>query len=61
LYMDPEEWSATAPLTDGSWWTPWSAWLAARSGAPAAPPDMGAADAGYPALEAAPGHYVLER
>jgi polyhydroxyalkanoate synthase len=61
LYLDPEEWSATAPLTDGSWWTPWSAWLAARSGPLAAPPDMGAADAGYPALEAAPGHYVLQR
>jgi polyhydroxyalkanoate synthase len=61
LYLDPEEWSVTAPLTDGSWWTPWSAWLAARSGPPAAPPGMGAADAGYPALEPAPGQYVLQR
>lgn len=61
LYMDPDEWIAAAPSADGSWWTPWSAWLAAHSAPSTVPPGMGDAASGYPALEAAPGHYVLQR
>mgnify|MGYP003430297743 CR=1 FL=1 len=37
------------------------AWLAARDGKRVAPPALGAAAAGYPALEDAPGRYVHEK
>jgi len=60
-YQPPDEWLAAAPLSEGSWWTPWAAWLAAREAAMRTPPPLGDADKGYPALEPAPGHYVLER
>jgi polyhydroxyalkanoate synthase len=56
-YLDPEEWLATNPARDGSWWPAWADWLAARSGAPVAP--LGRPDAGYPALADAPGDYVF--
>jgi len=58
-YLDPETWAAETPLRQGSWWPEWAAWLAARSGAPVAPPAMGAPAAGYPPLADAPGNYVL--
>jgi len=48
-------------VQEGSWWLPWAAWLGQESGAPVAPPEMGHPESGYPALEAAPGHYVLKR
>ena len=57
---DPEEWASRAEQKQGSWWTAWGEWLAARSGEPGAPPPMGAADKGYAAIADAPGHYVLE-
>ncbi|MDE8343529.1 MAG: alpha/beta fold hydrolase, partial [Acidocella sp.] len=60
-YRAPEDWQAAAPLTEGSWWTPWVEWLAAHSGPLGVPPDMGNAAAGFPALDAAPGHYILQR
>lgn len=47
--LPPETWVEANPATEGSWWTPWRAWLAARSGAPAAPPAMGNALANRPA------------
>jgi len=53
--LPPETWVEANPATEGSWWTPWQAWLAARSGAPAAPPAMGNA------LADAPGTYVFQR
>ena len=53
-YADPEEWVRIAAVREGSWWPEWSAWLAARSGPPVAPPAMG------PALCDAPGTYVLQ-
>jgi polyhydroxyalkanoate synthase len=59
-YLDPDAWVAQAPRKDGSWWPEWVAWLEKRSGAPAAPPAMGAATKGYAALCDAPGTYVLE-
>jgi polyhydroxyalkanoate synthase subunit PhaC len=55
----PEEWRRTAVRHDGSWWSDWTAWLAARSGERVKPPSMGSAR--HPPLEDAPGHYVLER
>jgi len=55
-YLDPEEWTKLAPRKQGSWWPEWTAWLAARSGAPVAPPPLGASGA---PLGDAPGSYVL--
>jgi polyhydroxyalkanoate synthase len=54
-----EEWRRAAKRHEGSWWTDWSAWLAARSGAKGKPPALGSA--AHPPLEDAPGRYVLER
>ncbi len=55
----PEQWRAAAQASDGSWWTDWFAWLAARSGQKAAPPAMGSGH--HPPLGDAPGSYVLEK
>uniref|UniRef100_UPI003342E04B PHA/PHB synthase family protein n=1 Tax=Castellaniella defragrans TaxID=75697 RepID=UPI003342E04B len=57
-FLPPDDWMASTPLHDGSWWTAWSQWLADRSGPPEAPPTLGSLDA--PALDDAPGRYVLE-
>ena len=53
------QWRAAAKRHDGSWWTDWFAWLAARSGDKAPPPPMGSA--AHPPLGNAPGSYVLEQ
>lgn len=58
-YLDPEKWQAVAPRQEGSWWPAWQRWLQGHSSGPAAPPPLGAADAGYPPLADAPGTYVL--
>ncbi|WP_084150919.1 PHA/PHB synthase family protein [Azohydromonas australica] len=56
-YVTPEDYAATAPTHEGSWWEAWSAWLAEHSGPRVAakpiPADM--------ALEDAPGQYVHQR
>jgi polyhydroxyalkanoate synthase len=52
-YVDPDAWAEFTPHREGSWWPAWAEWLAAHSGAPAAPPAMGEA------LCKAPGAYVL--
>ena len=57
-YVDPDRWRESAPVHKGSWWPAWQAWLAKNSGKPVAPPALGNAEAGYPALEDAPGRYV---
>ena len=60
-FVDPDAWLEEPPRQDGSWWPAWIAWLEAKGAAgPAPPPPMGRAEAGYPALEPAPGLYVLE-
>ncbi len=59
-YVDPETWLARTPRKEGSWWPEWQAWLAARSSAQVAAPGLGAAEAGYPPLQDAPGSYVLQ-
>jgi polyhydroxyalkanoate synthase len=61
LYIPPDDWLEAAPLTEGSWWTAWAAWLAARSAALGPAPEMGHGPAGYQPLEAAPGKYILQR
>jgi polyhydroxyalkanoate synthase len=58
-YIDPESFLAQAPQKQGSWWPEWAAWLAARSGEPVDPPEMGTA--GSIPLADAPGTYVLQQ
>ena len=60
-HLAPEEWLHAAPLAKGSWWPAWQAWLAAHSGPQTvAARIVGDPPAGYPALEDAPGKYVLQ-
>jgi polyhydroxyalkanoate synthase len=61
LYIPPEEWQAHAQCQDGSWWLPWAAWMGEHSGTSTNPPQLGAPTAGYPVIEPAPGHYILQR
>lgn len=56
--MTPEQWRHTALRHDGSWWPDWAAWLAERSGPKGEAPSLGSE--AYPALQDAPGSYVLE-
>ncbi|MGE5090202.1 MAG: poly-beta-hydroxybutyrate polymerase, partial [Candidatus Levyibacteriota bacterium] len=60
-YVDPDLWVADAATKEGSWWPEFAAWLSARSGAPEAPPTMGAPGTGCEALCDAPGTYVRIR
>ncbi|QRZ15879.1 polyhydroxyalkanoic acid synthase [Paracoccus methylovorus] len=61
-YLYPEDWAQAAAMHSGSWWTAWTDWLAHHSTKKRqAPPDMGAAAAGYPPLGDAPGSYVRQR
>jgi polyhydroxyalkanoate synthase subunit PhaC len=60
-YVDPEVWLKTTPISEGSWWPEWVAWLDARSDARGAPPKMGAGAGAYAPLSDAPGSYVLEQ
>ncbi|MFN0096867.1 MAG: PHA/PHB synthase family protein [Dehalococcoidia bacterium] len=54
---DPETWLAEASNEPGTWWTHWANWVSARSGEQRpAPAALG--NAGYAALEPAPGRYV---
>jgi polyhydroxyalkanoate synthase len=53
-----EEWLAGAQQHEGSWWTDWTVWLAARSGEKRPAPAIGSA--AHPPLCEAPGTYVLE-
>ncbi|GAB2661926.1 class I poly(R)-hydroxyalkanoic acid synthase [Nocardia goodfellowii] len=53
---DSEAWLRTATEHKGSWWQPWRAWLADRSGPLRSPPRIG--NAHHPAQEPAPGTYV---
>jgi polyhydroxyalkanoate synthase len=58
-YLDAEAYLTRAKNHNGSWWPHWHAWLASRSGAPVAPPPMGAPGKGLVPLCNAPGQYVL--
>ncbi len=57
--LTPDEWLATTPAAEGSWWTPWFAWLHERSSGLQAPPPLGVPGQG--ALGPAPGRYVMQR
>ena len=59
--MGQDDWLASAPMHEGSWWPAWHAWLAAHAltAAPVKPPRMGAP--ALPPLCDAPGTYVLEK
>ncbi len=58
-YRDPDSWLAAHDPLPGSWWPEWSRWLRAHSSGTVPARAPGAADRGYPALEPAPGRYVL--
>jgi polyhydroxyalkanoate synthase len=53
------EWREAATRNDGSWWSDWAAWLAARAGARNKPLPPGSNR--HPPLADAPGTYVLEK
>jgi polyhydroxyalkanoate synthase len=60
-YMDPKTWQEQTPSVSGSWWLTWQNWLAEHSGNPTELPGLGAAEAGYPPLDDAPGTYVFQK
>ena len=56
----PQAWLERATTQAGSWWPHWLAWIKARSAEmTCAPAALG--NEKHPALEAAPGRYVMER
>ncbi|ADZ69053.1 PHA/PHB synthase family protein [Polymorphum gilvum] len=60
--LGPDEWAHAAEQKDGSWWNEWTQWLASHSTpVRVAPPGIGAAGNGLPAIADAPGTYVLQR
>ena len=58
-YIDPDTWQATAPEHEGSWWPALDDWLQRHASERVAPPAMGSEAHDYPALEDAPGRYVM--
>lgn len=57
---NPDEWLAGAREERGSWWPAWSEWMERfKCGTRDAPAQTG--DARYPAIEPAPGRYVLQK
>ncbi len=59
-YRDADDWYAATPESAGSWWPVWAEWVESRMSGKAPPPALGATEAGYPPLAAAPGTYVLQ-
>lgn len=56
---DADEWMAEATEQEGSWWTDYQAWLAARSGERRPAPKV-LGNRSHPVLTAAPGTYVFD-
>ena len=56
-YIDPDRWADSEPRREGSWWPEYAGWLAARSGRPVKPPEIGGG--ALAPLGEAPGTYVL--
>ena len=56
-YVDPDRWADSEPRREGSWWPEYAGWLAARSGRPVKPPEIGGG--ALAPLGEAPGTYVL--
>ncbi len=59
-YVAPEQWLDQTPVSEGSWWPAWEAWLAGQSSGKANAHPVGNTEAGYPAICTAPGSYVLQ-
>jgi polyhydroxyalkanoate synthase len=59
-YIDPDTFVKSVPSKEGSWWPEWVGWVARNSGAPVAPPAMGAPQSGYAPICDAPGTFVLQ-
>ncbi len=57
---DAEAWFAGATEQPGSWWPTWSDWLRGHGGKTVAAPKS-PGDAAHPAIEPAPGRYVLAK
>jgi len=60
LPADADAWLAGATEVPGSWWPNWSAWLKPSSG-PLVAAAKTPGSRKYPAIEAAPGRYVLQK
>jgi polyhydroxyalkanoate synthase len=58
LPADPQRWREDADEHRASWWEDWTPWAAERAGALRTPPGVGSVI--HPALQDAPGRYVLE-
>lgn len=58
-YVAPDAWRDDAPSYEGSWWPACETWLQQHAGKRVAPPKIGNATKGYPAIDDAPGRYVL--
>jgi class II poly(R)-hydroxyalkanoic acid synthase len=56
---DAKRWLRDATTQEGSWWPDWTDWLGERSGAEVDPPPEAGARPDLPALDPAPGTYVL--
>ncbi|KIZ39284.1 MULTISPECIES: alpha/beta fold hydrolase [Rhodopseudomonas] len=59
-YIGPDDWLKRAAHAEGSWWSEWVGWLAARSGEQRDPPPMGGPGTNPDELPDAPGSYVLQ-
>ena len=60
--LPPDEWLASTPPKQGSWWPAWDQWLVEHSAEEkVSPPPLGSESRGYGALADAPGHYVLQK
>ncbi len=60
LPADADAWLASATEVPGSWWPDWSGWLKPLSG-PLVAAAKTPGSRKYPAIEAAPGRYVLQK
>ena len=57
---DPQAWFDEATRQQGSWWEAWADWVSERSGQKTSAP-AGLGSGAHPALDAAPGRYVLDQ
>lgn len=57
---DPQAWQAGAERRQGSWWPEWCNWVA-KTGGKLMPAPARLGSEAWPALQAAPGSYVLEQ
>lgn len=57
-YVGPDEWERLAPMTEGSWWEAWSAYLTLHSDSEVSPPTFPTSARSLPD---APGSYVYQK